>query len=209
MSLKILGGVAKGHSLSVPKGDLIRPTSVRLRRRFFDAFQDWESMIFVDLCAGSGAMGLEAWSRGAAEIYLVESQKRVFELMSKNALELQSKLSEQLSGQHTIALSNRSCQKWLAEFAGQYSGWSLEKRQQTMLFFDPPYKEKELYQQVVFELLKETNWFEGKLLLESDRQKGFPLDYWSEQGLECIKSFTQGTSYIAIFPFEARTKKDS
>ena len=65
MSVKILGGFARGLNLLVPKGDLIRPTSIMLKRRVFDFFQRMDDKIFIDLCAGSGAVGLEAWSRGA------------------------------------------------------------------------------------------------------------------------------------------------
>ena len=57
MSIKILGGFARGQVLAVPKTDSIRPTSVMLRRRIYDFFQDLDGFYFLDICAGSGAMG--------------------------------------------------------------------------------------------------------------------------------------------------------
>ena len=77
MSLKILGGKAKGFTISVPPADTIRPMQVMLKRRVFDSYQNLEGVTFVDLCAGSGAVGLEAWSRGADEIYYSEKVYQV------------------------------------------------------------------------------------------------------------------------------------
>jgi 16S rRNA (guanine966-N2)-methyltransferase len=59
MALKILQGEAKGLSLVAPSSGT-RPTSVLLRRKVFDAHQDMSDSIFIDCCAGTGAMGLEA-----------------------------------------------------------------------------------------------------------------------------------------------------
>ena len=68
--MQIIGGLAKGHGLCVPRG--IRPTSTLLKRKLFDSHQTWEAVNFIDLCAGSGSVGLEAWSRGAKSVCLVE-----------------------------------------------------------------------------------------------------------------------------------------
>ena len=84
MSIKILGGFARGQILSVPKGDIIRPTSVLLKRRIFDFYQDMDEVVFVDLCAGSGAMGFEAWSRGAALVFLNETNRHVSKILQEN-----------------------------------------------------------------------------------------------------------------------------
>jgi 16S rRNA (guanine966-N2)-methyltransferase len=63
MSIKILGGIAKGTILFLPDEKLTRPTLVLLKRKIFDAIQNFDGKIFIDACAGSGAIGLEAWSR--------------------------------------------------------------------------------------------------------------------------------------------------
>ena len=62
MGLKILGGIAKGNTINIPKNGSFRPTSIRLKRRLFDFRQNWEGYTFIDLCAGSGAVGIESWS---------------------------------------------------------------------------------------------------------------------------------------------------
>ena len=70
--MEILGGTAKGMSLKVPEGREVRPTSVRSRRALFDMLGDLAGRRFCDLFAGSGAVGIEAASRGASHVLLVE-----------------------------------------------------------------------------------------------------------------------------------------
>ncbi len=70
--MEILGGLAKGMSLKVPAGREVRPTSVRSRRALFDMLGDLTGKHFCDFFAGSGAVGIEAASRGAAHVLLVE-----------------------------------------------------------------------------------------------------------------------------------------
>jgi 16S rRNA (guanine966-N2)-methyltransferase len=75
MSLRISSGRLKGRTLSAPAG--IRPTESRVREAFFDALgAGVEGLRFLDLFAGSGAMGLEAWSRGAKHVTWVDSNRR-------------------------------------------------------------------------------------------------------------------------------------
>lgn len=70
--MEILGGLAKGMNLKVPAGREVRPTSVRSRRALFDMLGDLTGKHFCDLFAGSGAVGIEAASRGASHVMLVE-----------------------------------------------------------------------------------------------------------------------------------------
>jgi 16S rRNA (guanine966-N2)-methyltransferase len=72
---RIIAGVARGRRLQVPAGEVTRPTSDRAREGLFSSLQslaDVEDARFLDLYAGSGAVGLEALSRGAASATLVE-----------------------------------------------------------------------------------------------------------------------------------------
>ena len=72
MTLRILGGYLKGLKLDVNEKTTC-PTGVMLKRRIFDARQYLEGVHFIDLCAGSGSVGIEALSRGATKVSLVES----------------------------------------------------------------------------------------------------------------------------------------
>ena len=81
--LRISGGSRRGLRLLVPSG--IRPTSARLREALVDTWADrLRGSSFLDLFAGSGAVGLEAASRGAGQVTLVEGDRRVFGLLERN-----------------------------------------------------------------------------------------------------------------------------
>ncbi len=87
---RIIAGVAGGRRLAVPpKGT--RPTSDRVREALFGALSHdpgLEGAAVLDLCAGSGALGLEALSRGAAHALLVESDRRAAAVLRRNVATL-------------------------------------------------------------------------------------------------------------------------
>ena len=86
---RIIGGSAGGRRLQVPRGELTRPTADRVREALFSALQSrlgsFQGIAFLDLYAGSGAVGLEAWSRGAEAVTLVEQDRRTASLITANA----------------------------------------------------------------------------------------------------------------------------
>ena len=77
---RIIGGSAGGRRIAAPRGAATRPTSDRVREALFSAIEAWcgslSGLRFLDLYAGSGAVGLEAWSRGAGVVSLVEQDRR-------------------------------------------------------------------------------------------------------------------------------------
>jgi len=88
---RIISGSARGRTLKVPaKGT--RPTSDRVRESLFSALQSrllvdglgWEDICVLDLYAGSGALGLEALSRGAREVWLVETNRAAASVIATN-----------------------------------------------------------------------------------------------------------------------------
>ena len=195
MSVKILGGLAKGFSLKVPSGNHVRPTSVLLKRRIFDSFQNLEGTLFVDSCSGTGAIGLEAWSRGAEEVYLLEKNRKVYKNLEQNV----KKLSETYSSEFSLR-PIRSClvgvDKWMETFQGLY----LEKKEDLdfIFFFDPPYEETKLYEKIILNRLANSSWYKGLIWIESDVKKGLKQNYWNDTNLEIKKVFSQGDSYILI-----------
>jgi 16S rRNA (guanine966-N2)-methyltransferase len=198
MSVKILGGFARGQLLDVPKGDLIRPTSVMLRRRIFDFYQTLDGVIFVDLCAGSGAMGFEAWSRGASHIYLNEVSKNVIRFLEENRENVLLRNHHKKTGE--ISCSHFPAERWIKTFKTNYEKLSDDQKAETIIFIDPPYSEKKIYHDVIDQLTKEP-WFFGQLWIESDPQKGIPKEHWASIGLTCDKLFEQGENYIFVTNF--------
>lgn len=85
---RIIGGTARGRRLKAPTGDRTRPTSDRVREALFSSLDAELGSItglrFLDLYAGSGAVGLEARSRGAGLVTLVEQDRRTTALIQGN-----------------------------------------------------------------------------------------------------------------------------
>ena len=86
---RIIGGSSGGRRIAVPRGAATRPTSDRVREALFSAIESWcgslTGLRFLDLYAGSGAIGLEAWSRGAGVVSLVEQDRRTARMILTNA----------------------------------------------------------------------------------------------------------------------------
>lgn len=83
--MRITGGVLRSREVRVPKGDRVRPTQDRVREALFSALAPrLGGARFLDLFAGSGAVGLEAWSRGAGYVLWVEKDPRAFDVLGSN-----------------------------------------------------------------------------------------------------------------------------
>lgn len=83
--LRIVAGKYRGRKLVGPRGSWLRPTSDRVRESIYNVLQGMVPGARVaDLFAGTGALGLEALSRGAAEVVLVESSRRARALIARN-----------------------------------------------------------------------------------------------------------------------------
>jgi 16S rRNA (guanine966-N2)-methyltransferase len=83
--MRIIAGERKGHTIYAPKGRDTRPTSDRVRENVFNIVAPWvEDARVLDLYAGSGAMGLEALSRGAAAVVFVEAELDAVRAIERN-----------------------------------------------------------------------------------------------------------------------------
>ncbi|NHN54468.1 16S rRNA (guanine(966)-N(2))-methyltransferase RsmD [Calidifontibacter sp. DB0510] len=88
---RIIAGTAGGRRIATPPGSGTRPTSDRVRESLFARLQFLEAIedaTVLDLYAGSGALGLEAASRGASRVVLVERDRRAADVCRRNAREL-------------------------------------------------------------------------------------------------------------------------
>jgi 16S rRNA (guanine966-N2)-methyltransferase len=86
--MRIIAGQWRGRKLTAPKGDATRPTADRMRETLFSMltsrFGDFEGLQVADLFAGSGALGLEALSRGAASCLFVEQDRAAVDAIRSN-----------------------------------------------------------------------------------------------------------------------------
>ena len=82
--MRIVAGSRKGHTIHGPKGPATRPTADRVREAAFNLIGPVDGASVLDLYAGSGAMGLEALSRGAARVHFVESDPEACRTIQRN-----------------------------------------------------------------------------------------------------------------------------
>jgi 16S rRNA G966 N2-methylase RsmD len=87
--MRVIGGQWKGRPIATPDGRDTRPTLGRVRQVLFDLLgQRLDGEVFLDLFAGSGAVGIEALSRGAARAVFVENDRRALAALERNIREL-------------------------------------------------------------------------------------------------------------------------
>ncbi|MDB5099355.1 MAG: putative methylase [Cyanobacteria bacterium RYN_339] len=122
--MKIIGGMARGRKLKTLEGESTRPTAGKVRAALFNILNAWiPDAEWLDLYAGSGAVGLEAVSRGAARAMLVERAGPALQVVYQNVDTLD------LAGVEVLALDVLVA---LPRLAGQ---------QFDVIFLDPPYAE--------------------------------------------------------------------
>lgn len=89
---RIIGGVARGRTIRTPPGDSTRPTADRVREALFSSLESTlgtlQGVSFLDVYAGSGAIGIEAASRGSTVVTCVERNRAVSALIAANARSL-------------------------------------------------------------------------------------------------------------------------
>jgi len=87
--LRITGGTHRGRQVRTPAGDATRPTSDRVRQALFNLLgQTLDDALVLDVFAGSGALGLEALSRGAQRLWSVDKARSVCDVIRRNAEDL-------------------------------------------------------------------------------------------------------------------------
>jgi 16S rRNA (guanine966-N2)-methyltransferase len=123
MSLRITGGEARGRSIECPPGIKVRPTSSKIRQALFNILGGRVAEAqFLDLFGGSGLMGIEALSRGAAQLTTIEVERK----LSANILNNFEKLSFD---------NARVVQGDVREKLGELKGSKFD-----IIFADPPYQ---------------------------------------------------------------------
>jgi len=121
--MRIITGKLRGRALVMPRG--IKPTQNVVRKAVFDILGDIEGTSFLELFAGSGAVGLEAFSRGASEIVLVEYNRDCQLAIRKNI----------------EALKAIACELYPQQVENAIERLQKERRIFDIIFLDPPYYE--------------------------------------------------------------------
>lgn len=183
--MRVIAGTYRGRVLKSPPDNKTRPTSDRLRETLFNVLAPRidEDTRFLDLCAGTGAVGIEALSRGAAFVTFVDRSKRSCALIEENL----DRLDIPESTTEILGLEAEN-------FAGREhsQGWDI-------VFFDPPYESD--YSIVLHEfsfnrtLLNAT----GILVVEHHTKKNMPD---AVGGLRRWRIIKQGETFLSFYEQE-------
>jgi len=87
MRLRIISGYLKGRFINVPKSELVRPTTERVRETIFNILNNkisFDGIKVLDMYSGSGSLGFECLSRGAAEVHFVEKNSVIYRNLEEN-----------------------------------------------------------------------------------------------------------------------------
>ncbi|HSS99866.1 MAG TPA: 16S rRNA (guanine(966)-N(2))-methyltransferase RsmD, partial [Terriglobales bacterium] len=180
-----IAGIYRSRPLRSMPGRDLRPTSDRLRETLFNVLtagnpSALEGTVWVDLFAGTGAVGIEALSRGAAMVHFVESSVKAAQLIQKNL---------QLLG---IATGFEVLKQDAIRAVGV-----LEKTNSDFVFFDPPYRMDEAYKQTL-EALAGSSLLrqDGTVVAEHDKR----FDPGEKFGrLQRSRKLEQGDSALSFY----------
>jgi len=183
-SIRIIAGSRRGHRLRVPVAGSVRPTTDRVREAVFDVLGPIEDLAVLDLFAGSGALGLEALSRGARTATFVESDPQVLGVLHDNIRTLGfSAASEVLQSDYRDALAALSAR-----------GRSFD-----LLFVDPPYRMLSQVMGVVDPYLAGVLATDGVAVVEgSDHpplDDSFDLVFERRYGTTMVRMIAKGRGY--------------
>ncbi len=184
--MRVIAGKAKGHRLKVLKGGITRPATDLVRGAVFSILEnttsDWSRVL--DLFSGSGALGIEALSRGAEWVDFVEREPRCCAIIREN-LEKTKLLAEA----HIYCCSVAKALSFLGK---EYS----------IILIDPPYSDSSIGSLVA--QLATSKLVGGNSVIVVTHSPRLPLDS-SYATLNLIKEHRHGDSCIAVYQKEGKT----
>ncbi len=179
---RIVSGTAGGRRLVVPKGETTRPTSERVREALFSMLDTRGAVRgarVLDLYCGSGALGLEAASRGAAEVVLVDSAHQAVAAARQNVAAL---------GLPRVSVVVAAAERHVAAAAG---------RPFDLVLLDPPYAVAADPLAAVLARLADGGWLAEDALVVVERSTRTPEPRWPD-GLERVDVRRYGDTSVWI-----------
>ncbi len=176
--MRITTGKYRNFKIQMPKG--IRPTQDKVRKAVFDILGDISGLTFLELYAGSGAVGLEALSRGVSQLTVVESNRNSMLTIKKN-LEL---------------LKVPACNIYYLEAEKAVKLLSLDKKRFDIVFIDPPY-----HKDMAKKILQTLEGYDilsphGLIIVQHFKSEILPKD---SLNFSLIKEAKYGDTWLSIF----------
>ncbi len=186
--MRIIAGKFRGRNLKSPPSLEVRPTSDRLRETLFNIIAPRiDATRFLDLCAGSGAVGIEALSRGARSATFVDRAQKMCELIKSNLTLCRIERSE---SEVIKADASEFLRRFITKQPDSGKPWDI-------VFFDPPYADDyspvlETFERNASLLLSE----EGLLIVEHHQKQELPENLGSLRRYRVLK---QGDSALSFY----------
>ena len=194
--MRVIAGTYKSRILKSLKGVALRPTSDRLRETLFNVIAPRiQGVRFLDLCAGSGAVGIEALSRGVAHVTFVDRSRKMFALIEAN-LELCRIAKEERQ------VVKMEATDFLRQTLRQAEGSPSREKSKPwdIVFFDPPYAEDYLPILNLFGAHSATLLSEsGLLIVEHHHKNPLPDELGTLRRTRVLK---QGDSALGFYGIE-------
>jgi 16S rRNA (guanine966-N2)-methyltransferase len=186
-TLRVIAGQYRSRPLRSTRGMEIRPTADRLRETLFNVLTAGnpaalEGAVWIDLYAGTGAVGIEALSRGAAQVYFVESSPVAVKVIRENLVSLQIVEGFEIVQNDALqVLRQVEAKEVTADF----------------VFLDPPYRMEQAYQNAL-RFLEKSALVKQTTVVIAEHEKR--LDPGEEFGsLKRYRKLTQGDAALSFF----------
>lgn len=182
--MRVIAGTRRSLLLKTPDGNVTRPTTDRIKETLFNVLQtDVQDSIFVDLFSGSGAIGIEALSRGAKKAYFIEMNKEAISCIQDNIKF--TKFTEQ-----AVVLKQEVV-----------SGLEFIKEPVDIIFMDPPYDQ--LLEKTILDKLSKTNILKEDSMIIVEASLKTEFDYLEELGFVVLKEKKYKTNKHVFIGFNS------
>jgi 16S rRNA (guanine966-N2)-methyltransferase len=165
--MRVIAGRWGGRRLKAPKGTATRPTSDRVREALFAMLGDVEGISVLDLFAGTGALGIEALSRGAQKTVFVERDAGVAKVLSANL--------------EALGIDREHAELRRLDALAALRSARASKETYDLIFIDPPYRQAHEWRPELSATLPSLLRPDARVVVESDRRAQLELELTIER----------------------------
>lgn len=194
--MRIVSGEFKGRRLAAPRGRDVRPTSDKVREALFSILGSVDGDVVIDLFAGTGALGIEALSRGAAKATFVELDRQALEVVNRNI-------------DATLTRDHDRCEVIKGDAARVVRTLALAQKRFDLVFFDPPYEQTSALVAAMIDTLPTICSQDSRIVLElATRHRDVIEQSAQGWGAEVVLERTYGDTVIAVLRLDGSESMD-